>query len=59
MTLHLEETNAVTDFYWKNYSAGITVAKKLFPKTFGAGEGNRTLVPSLENSYSAIELHPQ
>ena len=27
--------------------------------TYGAGEENRTLVPSLENSYSTIELHPQ
>ena len=26
---------------------------------FGAGEGNRTLVPSLEGWYSTIELHPQ
>ena len=25
----------------------------------GAGEGNRTLVPSLEGWYSTIELHPQ
>ena len=25
---------------------------------FGAGEGNRTLVSSLENSRSTIELHP-
>ena len=26
---------------------------------FGAGEGNRTLVLSLEGSCSTIELHPQ
>ena len=29
------------------------------PSENGAGEGNRTLVPSLEGWYSTIELHPQ
>ena len=29
------------------------------PSGNGAGEGNRTLVPSLEGWYSTIELHPQ
>ncbi len=29
------------------------------PVTFGAGEGNRTLVVSLEGFCSTIELHPQ
>jgi hypothetical protein len=29
------------------------------PETIGAGEGNRTLVFSLEGCCSTIELHPQ
>jgi hypothetical protein len=37
--------------------AANNVAKSL--KTLGAGEGNRTLVISLEGCCSTIELHPR
>ena len=47
----------------RNESAGpvgmeINESKKSL-KSFGAGEGNRTLVFSLEGCCSTIELHPR
>ena len=40
------------------YPAELLARIPTFAKA-GAGEGNRTLVPSLEGWYSTIELHPQ
>ena len=46
----LEGSCSIRLSYWRTFKG---------PRGVGAGEGNRTLVPSLEGWYSTIELHPQ
>ena len=51
LTHCLEGSCSIRLSYWRLY--------RCLPGVIGAGEGNRTLVPSLEGWYSTIELHPQ
>jgi hypothetical protein len=58
--------NSIRGFYaiatLCNVTLGVTLALfsgSIFPLSIGAGEGNRTLVISLEGFCSTIELHPQ